>query len=57
MPPVRGLRSAGSAAEPRVEPDSPSSAAVRHQPRPMSGIVVAMMVMNWTFVSSGSSAM
>ena len=57
MPPVRGLRSAGSAAEPPGEPNSPSSAAARHQPRPMNGIVVAMMVMNWTFVSSGSSAM
>ena len=35
----------------------PSSAAARHQPRPMNGIVVAVMVRNWTFASSGSPAM
>ncbi len=27
------------------------------QPRPMKGILVAMMVMNWMFVASGNSAM
>jgi len=58
MPPRPGAPLCGFGSRtPRGEPNSPSSAAARHQPRPMNGIVVAMMVMNWTFVSSGSSAM
>ena len=58
MPPVRGLRTKGSGARtPRAKPVGPSSAAARHQPRPMNGIVVAVIVRNWTFASSGSPAM
>jgi hypothetical protein len=57
MPPRPGAPLSGLVSSPRVEPSCPSSAAARHQPRPMNGIVVAMIVTNWTFVSSGSSAM
>jgi hypothetical protein len=57
MPPRPGAPLCGFGSRTPGEPTSPSSAAARHQPRPMNGIVVAMMVMNWTFVSSGSSAM
>jgi len=39
------------------EPYRPSSAAASHQPRPMNGIDVAVIVRNCTFASSGSSAM
>jgi len=58
MPPRPGAPHRDSAKEPhRGEPYRPSSAAVRHQPRPMNGIVVAVIVRNCTFVSSGNSAM
>ena len=77
MPPRPGAPPTGSGARTRGRSLlSPSSAAVRHQPRPtdgipsppassarprhprpMNGIVVAMIVMNWTFASSGSPAM
>jgi hypothetical protein len=57
MPPRPGAPLSGLVSSPRVEPSCPSSVAARHQPRPMNGIVVAMIVTNWTFVSSGSSAM
>ena len=37
--------------------DQVAAPALRTQPRPMNGIFVAMMVMNWTLASSGRLAM
>jgi hypothetical protein len=42
---------------PELSKDAPSDCSVSPYPRPMNGILVAMMVMNCTFVSSGRLAM
>ena len=60
---ANGFRRADPGAKPvksvvgRGPPSTAADGRQYPQPRPMNGIVVAMIVMNWTFASSGSPAM